>query len=111
MPRFKRRFLEMDVQTYRREEREAGFQRWVEETADLKGWLLYHAHLPQRDRKGFPDLILLRRGRMIVAELKREGEQPRPEQLVWLAEFRLVPGPEVYLWFPHDREEIVRILT
>lgn len=73
----------------------------------LKGWRTPVAG----DGKGFPDLVLLRRGRLIVSELKRDGEDPTPEQEDWLAAWREVPGAEVYVWRPADFDAITQILA
>lgn len=62
------------------------------------------------DGTGFPDNILLRAERLIVAELK-VATKPKPEQLLWLAAWRLIPAAEVYVWKPADWPEIIQTLT
>lgn len=92
------------------------------------GWLAFHvrnsglAGMTQvQGDKGFPDLILLRRDRMIAAELKigKAGTvkgEPRHEQVVWLNAFRGIGCPdecspiETYVWRPENLKDIVGIL-
>lgn len=59
---------------------------------------------------GFPDLVLLRRDRLVVAELKSRRGKLTPEQLCWLEDWRQV-GAEVYVWRPSDWDDIARILA
>ena len=61
------------------------------------------------DGKGFPDLVLVR-DRVIFAELKREGESPRADQVEWLNDLARV-GAEVYVWTLADFDEIASILS
>lgn len=48
------------------------------------GWLDYHTHRSQHSPAGFPDLVLVRRERLVFSELKREGKDPTPKQVEWL---------------------------
>ena len=63
------------------------------------GWKVSHFHDSRRmvkrngksflvgdkDAKGFPDLVLARPPEILFVELKRETEDPTPEQVEWLA--------------------------
>jgi hypothetical protein len=53
---------------------------------------------------------MVRRGRLIFAELKRELGKPTPEQSEWLEALSLVPGIEVFIWRPQDMAEIEGVL-
>lgn len=65
----------------------------------------------QFDAKGFPDAVLVRAPRLVVAELKRsERDKPTPEQEAWLAAWRGVPGAEVFCWRPSDWATIEEVL-
>jgi hypothetical protein len=90
---------------------EKHFQEQVRWLAKLSGdEFIYHTHDSRNSPAGFPDIIVLREGRMIVAELKREGGQPTPEQYFWLIEFLKMGNTEVYLWYPSDWDEIERVI-
>ena len=89
---------------------EAQFQTWVSRIARQAGWMVYHTKLSWGSTKGFPDLVLLRAGRLIFAELKSDHGCASPEQERWLAELRAT-GAEVYLWRPAQVEDVFRCLT
>ena len=102
-------------------ERERDFQRAVVDLARLMGWRVHHTRpaLTQRGRwltpiqgdAGFPDLVLCRPPRLIVAELKRVGGKPTAEQQGWLDALHACAGVECYLWTPADWNAVVRTLT
>jgi hypothetical protein len=79
--------------------------------ARVAGWLVYHTFNSRKSEAGFPDLVLVKPPRLVIAELKRAGEQPTIEQEAWLAALALVPGVECYLWRPADLPRIVEVLT
>lgn len=95
---------------------EAKFQTTVIEAAQWYGWIVHHGR-PARTEKGwrtavqglagFPDLVLARRGRVILAELKTDRAQPSLNQRRWLAEL----GPNGRLWRPVDWPEILLDLS
>jgi len=64
----------------------------------------------QGDGAGFPDLVLVGRGRVIVAELKRELGSVTPDQSSWLAAFAAA-GVEAHVWRPRDLEAIAACLS
>lgn len=61
------------------------------------GWRGYHTHRSQHSPAGFPDLTLVRRGRLVFAELKRQAAkyQPTPEQEAWLEDLGEVAAAAV----------------
>lgn len=99
-------------------ESEAAFQQQVINLATLYDWSTYHApdNRPiktangkvhkQRVTPGWPDLILVRDGELIAAELKTETGRVRPEQYQWLEILAQVPGIETALWRPSDWDDI-----
>ena len=99
---------------------EREFQQAVVQLARLMGWRVHHTRpaLTQRGRwltpiqgdAGFPDLVLCRGGRVIFAELKRNGARPTPAQRGWLEALQACAGVECYLWTPSDWDAIVRTL-
>ena len=72
---------------------ETEFKTWVMDLARLRRWLIHHDR-PGRTKSGwvtaleghsgFPDLVLARKGRLIIAELKTERGKLEPEQDAWL---------------------------
>lgn len=98
---------------------EAQFTRMVLRLAWLFGWRSAHFR-PGRTKRGWrtavmgdgagwPDLLLLRGPRLVVAELKVGRRKPTPAQLAWLEAFGAV-GAEAYLWHPGDWGEIEKVL-
>jgi hypothetical protein len=92
--------------------------------AAMRGWKPWHdraTNAPRRCRDcgsyqriprndaGFPDLVLVRRPRVIVAELKAEGEKPTRLQRAWLDEFAACGIPS-FVWHPSDFEAVKEVL-
>jgi hypothetical protein len=100
---------------------EAQLQGGVIDTARTLGYLVAHFRAAKTERgwrtpvegdgKGFPDLVLTGRGRVIFAELKNETRPLEPEQRVWL-DALTIAGAELYVWRPSDYRagEVERIL-
>lgn len=98
---------------------ERSFTRQVIDLARLMGWRVAHFRAAlsargwrtpvQGDGVGFPDLIMVRYQRLIVAELKVGRRRPTPEQHAWIEAFRSA-GVAAYIWRPCDWDDIVRIL-
>jgi len=89
---------------------EKAFLQQVTDLARLLGWLHYHTWNSHHSPSGFPDLILVRRGRLIAAELKTDTGRVLPTQTEWLAALENVPSVEVHLWRPRDWDAIVETL-
>jgi hypothetical protein len=85
---------------------EAAFQQQILNLATLYNWSSYHTHDSRRSQPGFPDLVLVRDGDLIFAELKTAKGKVRPEQAQWLALLENVEGVEVYLWRTDDWDAI-----
>jgi len=103
---------------------ERAFQTSVLELAERLHWRTAHFHSTMRQvRKkdgsyrfvgdkaaaGFPDLVMVRRERLVIAELKREKTRPTQAQTEWLSALMETPA-EVYLWHPRDFEQIEGVL-
>lgn len=85
---------------------EKAFMARVIERAKLHGWRVYHTHDSRRSEKGFPDLVLVKNGRCVFAELKRSrAESPTAEQVAWLADLAAC-GLPAHLWTPEAWDEI-----
>ena len=81
----------------------------VMELAGVFGWAAYHTHDSRRSPEGYPDAVLLRDGRQVVAELKVRKRKPTKAQNIWLDAYRQV-GAEVYVWTEDDLQEIADVL-
>jgi hypothetical protein len=86
----------------RREFSEAKLTDAFIEIAELAGFLMYHTHDSRRSQAGFPDWTLIRNGRLVFVELKKELGKTKPEQELWLEELNKCTGVEAYLWRPSD---------
>jgi hypothetical protein len=95
---------------------ERQFQQRIIDLARLAGWHVVHYRPAWSNRgwvtalvgdKGCPDLILARRGQVILAELKTDKGSPIPEQRAWLAAL----GEHGRLWRPRDWDTIATELT
>lgn len=100
---------------------ETQFQQTVIELAQVMGWRVAHFRKAQNarghwrtpvaaDGAGFPDLVMLRGRRLVIAELKLKGKYPTIEQRKWLAAWALT-GAEVHVWRPDDWKAIEACLT
>lgn len=91
---------------------EKAFQGQVVDLMRLSGFrLVYHTYDSRRSASGFPDLVAIRRPRVIFAELKVASNQPTPAQLDWLDELHQCDAAESYVWWPEDLDDIRRILA
>lgn len=88
---------------------ERSFQNQVLQYARLRGWRAYHTWASLHSAGGFPDLVLVRRPRVVFAELKREDRGPTRLQAEWLDDLQ-ASKQEVYLWRPSNWPEIERVL-
>lgn len=91
---------------------EAQLQQTVIEAAKMHGWRVAHFRpgmtrrgrwvTPvQADGAGFPDLVLVRQGRLLFVELKAEGKKPTPRQQEWLDALGECTV-KVYVWRSSD---------
>ena len=63
---------------------EKQFQSAVLQLAKLRGWLCYHPYDSRRSTPGFPDLVLVRDGEVVFAELKTDKGKLTKAQEQWL---------------------------
>lgn len=90
---------------------EAQLQDAVIACARLFGWRVAHFRPAQTargwrtpveaDGKGFPDLVLARRGELIFAELKSDRGRLSDEQAMWMHALEGI-GRRFYLWTPAE---------
>jgi hypothetical protein len=82
----------------------------VRAAAQLTGWRTYHTWRSDRSEAGFPDLVLCRPPRVILAELKRERGRLSALQEAWLTDLRECRGVETYEWRPSQLDEVLEVL-
>ena len=98
--------------------KETDFQRTVIEMAQALGWWVVHFRASmnargywstavQGDGAGWPDLILVKPPRFMVAELKGDKGKLSLEQAVWGEILEQIPGIEYYVWRPSDDVESI----
>src|SRR5262245_766911 len=75
----------------------------------LHGWLYYHTWRSDHSPAGFPDLIAVRGGRLLAAELKRERGRLTAAQAQW-RDALMAAGIEWHLWRPSDRDAVLEAL-
>lgn len=97
--------------------KEREWQNLVIQLATARGWKHYHPpdNKPVNGRvqkivAGFPDLVMIRQGRLIFAELKREKGVISPEQVEWITQIRAC-GIECYVWRPSQVAEVINVLN
>lgn len=87
--------------------------------AEAHGWRVCHVY-PSRGRDGrwitatsspgFPDVWMVRAGRMIVLELKSREGRPGPGQREWISDLDSVPGVDAAFAGPDDWPDLSRVL-
>ena len=91
---------------------ERDFQAHVLAMAQAHGWLCYHTYDSRRSAPGFPDLLLVKDGFFIFAELKTERGRLTTAQAEWIEALREHGCDAVIsaVWRPSDLDDIERIL-
>ena len=104
----------MTVEEYRalveRSMLEEDWMQQVIEYGRIKGWRHYHTYDARHAVEGYPDLTLVRGHRLVFIECKREREKPTIEQWNWACDLQAAGG-EVYLYHPHDVEDMEAVLA
>ena len=96
---------------------EAAFQDTVIKFAEFFRWYVYHTHDSRRSQPGFPDLVLVRNGQIIFAELKSARGRVSADQQGWINELERCAWEvgnanllRVAVWRPANWPEIERVL-
>lgn len=79
--------------------------------AKRSGWEAYFTQDSRNSPSGFPDLVLVRGERLLFAELKTEVGRLSHAQENWLQLLGMVPEVEVYVWRPHDEQQVAEVLA
>lgn len=101
---------------------ESEFQRQVTDLATRLGWSWVHFERMGNSQgqwrtpaygplgKGWPDLVLIRRGTTVYAELKAQNKYPTDAQKEVLRVLSNA-SPHVYVWRPSDFPQVLEVLT
>ncbi len=89
---------------------EAQFQTSVVNLARIFHWRAYHTRDSRGSAAGFPDLVLVRRPRVIFAELKSAKGTLTIDQVAWLDDLERCSGVETYVWRPGGMQQIAEVL-
>ena len=93
---------------------EAQIQRSIVNAARSFGWLVYATYRSLNSEPGFPDLVMVKNGDVILAEIKatkgrlstgkwnKANTRWLPGQDDWKAAFEECSGVEYYLWREAD---------
>ena len=86
---------------------EAQLLEQVRALATALGWRIYHTHDSRRSPAGFPDLVMVRGGRLLFVELKATRGRYGPGQVEWLDDLTDVAAGsgdvvEALTWRPAD---------
>lgn len=90
---------------------EKEWQQLVTEIAQVNGWRVFHTYDSRRSNPGWPDVVAVRRGRLVAAELKTETGKVTAEQAEWLEALGGVLGVEVFVWRPRDVAAVDRVFA
>jgi len=80
---------------------ETQLQTAVVKLARMLGFLVYHTHDSRRSEPGFPDLTMVKEGRLLFTELKTATGKLTDDQLMWI-DALMKTDNEVYVWRPAD---------
>jgi VRR-NUC domain len=88
---------------------ERRFQQQIVEYAELMGWRCYFTHRSDHSPAGFPDLVLVRRPRIVWIEVKAERGRLSDAQRAWINDLADC-GQEVHVVRPSQWREVERWL-
>ena len=69
------------------------------------GWKFYHTQVSLYSARGFPDLVMVKNGRLLLWELKGPHGKPSSAQLEWIEALKAVPGVDARLVYPADLDD------
>lgn len=84
---------------------EKAWQGQVVDLATLYQWRHFHVYDSTRSDPGWPDLVLVRRPELLVAELKTDKGCLTIAQREWL-ELLAACGVETHVWRPRDFAQV-----
>ncbi len=88
---------------------EKQFRQQIVDLLKHTGWKCYFTWTSIHSTPGFPDIVAIKDGEILVIELKSAKGKLTESQKLWLEAFQLTCA-RVYEWRPSDWEEIVAVL-
>ena len=99
---------------------EKDWQSQVTDALKLFGWRWVHFRTSigykrryqtaQDGDKGWVDIVAVRRGRMLLIELKSASGRLTDDQKAWRDELKEVAGVGYYMWRPSDSDVMMAVL-
>ena len=105
---------------------ERDFQKAIIDAAHQLGWFVAHFRPAQirlgkwvtpvqADGAGFPDLVMVKDGMMIIAEVKTERGVLSPEQRIWISKMSALERKNrgvvlIRVWKPRHWDQIIHLL-
>lgn len=78
----------------------------IRDAAVKLGWLVYFTWNSLHSPKGFPDMVMVRDGELIFAELKSDKGKLTPDQELWKGALEIVESMNFhvayFIWRPED---------
>lgn len=90
-------------------QRERDFQKAVVALARVLGWRIHVVWSSVHSPSGWPDLFLVRKGRIVAAELKSARGKVSIVQQQWLDDLAAC-GIATFVWRPSDWPAITEVL-
>lgn len=98
---------------------ETEFKNWIMRVARERGWKVNHVWKTRNERgvwittcaPGWPDLTLVRDGRIVFIECKAKRGRVEPDQDEWLDELAKIPCAEVWVADARQWQEIAVTLA
>jgi hypothetical protein len=89
---------------------EEQLQERVRELAEQYGWRYFHVYDSRKSPEGWPDTVLLKGERAIIAELKSATGIVTEAQHAWLTAWGQVQHIACHVWRPEHLQEIETLL-
>lgn len=92
-------------------------EKTIVQAAMRYGWLVHGTRAAMtakgewrtalKGHPGFPDLILVRDGQLLIVELKRHPNKVEPSQQIWLDSLRAAGVNALVLWVPDEMQAFI----
>ena len=80
----------------------------IRRTANDHGWRIYHTYNSRRSEAGFPDVVLVRGGQLLMWELKKASGRVTTQQQQWIDDLAACPGVDARAVWPSDLDDCLQ---